>query len=75
MNERIEELLEMVRPRLAIHGGNVDFVNFNEESGVVQVRLQGACRGCPLSQLTLKAGIEALIVAELPEVKEVQAVE
>lgn len=75
MNERIEELLEMVRPRLAMHGGNVDFVDFNEESGVVQVRLQGACRGCPLSQLTLKAGIEALIVAELPEVKEVQAVE
>lgn len=75
MNERIEELLEMVRPRLAIHGGNVEFVDFDEDSGVVRVRMQGACKGCPLSQLTLKAGIEALIVAELPEVKEVEAVE
>lgn len=75
METRIEELLEMVRPRLAMHGGNVSFVDFSPETGLLRLRLEGACRGCPLSQLTLKVGIEALLKSELPEIQEVQAVD
>lgn len=75
MKERIEELLEMVRPRLALHGGNVSFVDYTPETGLVRLKMEGACQGCPLSQLTLKVGIEALLKSELPEVREVQAVE
>jgi len=75
MNDRIEELLVLIRPRLAMHGGNVRFVDFDEESGLVRVKLEGACSGCPLSELTLKAGIEALLMSELEEVNEVIAID
>lgn len=75
MKERIEELLEVVRPRLAMHGGNVEFVDFDQDSGVVKVRMQGACKGCPMALLTLKAGIEAFLQEHIPEVSEVIAVE
>ena len=75
MKDRIEELLVLIRPRLALHGGNVHFVDFDQDSGLVRVRLDGACQGCPLSQLTLKAGIEALLTSEIAEVNEVIAVD
>jgi Fe-S cluster biogenesis protein NfuA len=75
MKDKIENVLELIRPRLALHGGNVEFVDFDNENGKVSVRMQGACRGCPLSQITLKAGIEALLMSELPEIKVVEAVE
>lgn len=75
MQEKIEELLEMVRPRLALHGGNVEFVDLDEKEGLLRVRLLGACKGCPLSQLTLKAGIEALICSEIPQINTVEAVD
>lgn len=74
MEEKIEKVLEMIRPRLALHGGDVEFVNFYKDSGKVEVRMKGACNGCPLSQITLKAGIEALLMTELPEVKIVEAI-
>lgn len=74
MREKIEQCLELVRPRLAMHGGNVEFVDFDEEQGVVQVRFLGGCQGCPLSQMTLKMGIEAVLQEWIPEVKEVVAV-
>lgn len=75
MEEKIEEVLEMIRPRLALHGGDVEFVSFDDISGKVEVRMKGACSGCPLSQLTLKAGIEALLISELPKVKIVEAID
>lgn len=75
MEQRIEDLLEIVRPRLALHGGNVTFVDFQPENGIVRLRMEGACKGCPLSQMTLKAGIEALLCGEIAEITEVQAVE
>ncbi len=75
MEQRIEQLLELIRPRLALHGGNVSFVDFQPDSGVVRLRMEGACHGCPLSQLTLKAGIEALLRSEIAEITDVQAVE
>lgn len=75
MKEQIESVLEQMRPRLAMHGGNVEFVDWNGENGVVSVRFLGGCRGCPLSQITLKMGIEAMLMQWIPEVKEVVAVE
>ncbi|MDA1038407.1 MAG: NifU family protein [bacterium] len=74
MQEKIEELLEEVRPALARHMGNVEFVSFDAETGVVSLRFQGTCAGCPLSELTLKHGIESVLCEALPEVKEVVAV-
>ena len=74
IEEKIEEMLAEVRPMLALHRGDVDFVSFNETSGVVRVRLKGTCQGCPLSQLTLKAGIEGLMKEKIKEVKSVEAI-
>lgn len=72
MKEKVEEALNKIRPSLMADGGNVELVEV--EDGVVKVRLTGACGGCPMSQMTLKMGIERLLKKELPEVKEVVAV-
>jgi len=74
MEERIEEVLEGVRPALARHGGNVEFVCFDNESGVVSVRLVGSCKGCPLADMTLKMGIESVLQEAIPQIKEVISV-
>ncbi|MFC1917764.1 NifU family protein [Chloroflexota bacterium] len=71
MKERVEEVLNMVRPSLVRDGGNVELVDVND--GVVTVRLTGACAGCPMSTMTLKMGIEKILKQEIPEVKEVVA--
>ncbi|MDP3762881.1 MAG: NifU family protein [bacterium] len=74
LEEKIKNILEKeVKPMLALHLGSLDFVGF--ESGVVSVRLKGTCRGCPLSELTLKAGIEELLKSKIKEVRSVQALE
>ena len=74
VEEKIKNILEKeVKPMLALHLGSLDFVGFKD--GVVSVRLGGTCRGCPLSRLTLKAGIEELLKKKVKEVKEVRAVE
>ncbi len=67
----IENVLKILREGLAMHGGNVELVDVDPESGLVQVRLQGSCVGCPMSELTLKAGIEDTLKEMVPEVKEV----
>jgi Fe-S cluster biogenesis protein NfuA len=72
MREKVEAALNKVRPALMADGGNVELVDV--EDGVVKVRLTGACSGCPMSQMTLKMGIERLLKREVPEVKEVVAV-
>jgi len=72
MREEIEKTLEEIRPMLALHAGNIEFIGFAE--GVVKVRFLGTCRGCPLSQLTLKAGVEELLKAKVPGVQAVEAV-
>ena len=74
MKEAIEAILDEIRPALARHKGNVEFVNFDEETGVVSVRLQGSCASCPLSTMTLKMGIEAVLCERLPNVSEVVSV-
>ncbi len=73
MKEKVEAALNKIRPMLQADGGNVELVNVSPE-GVVQVRLQGACAGCPMSQMTLKNGIERVIKEAVPEVKTVEAV-
>lgn len=73
MKERVEAALDKIRPILQADGGDVELVEITDK-GVVKVRLQGACKGCPMSQMTLKNGIERALVKEVPEVKSVEAV-
>ncbi len=73
MKEQIEEAIKKIRPMLQADGGDVEFVDV--EDGVVIVRLQGACAGCPMSQMTVKNGIERLLKQEIPEVKSVESVQ
>ena len=70
MKERVQEVLEQVRPALQADGGDVELVDVSED-GVVSVRLTGACGSCPMSTMTLKMGIERTLVENIPEVKEV----
>lgn len=72
MKEKVDKVLDKIRPALIADGGNVELVDV--EDGVVKVRLTGACGGCPMSQMTLKMGIERLLKQELPEIQEVVAV-
>lgn len=72
MREKVEGALAKVRPMLQRDGGNVELVDV--QGTVVKVRLTGACHGCPMSQMTLKAGIEKVIKQEVPEITEVVAV-
>ncbi len=73
MKEKVEEALAKIRPALQADGGDVELVEVGED-GVVKVRLTGACGGCPMSQMTLKMGIERILRKEVPEVKSVEAV-
>lgn len=73
MREKVEAVLEKVRPMLQADGGDVELVDITD-TGIVQVRLTGACKGCPMSQMTLKNGIERMVLKEIPEVKGVEAV-
>ncbi|MCX7823165.1 MAG: NifU family protein [Syntrophobacterales bacterium] len=72
MKEQVEKVLDKIRPMLQRDGGNVELVGI--EGTIVKVRLTGACHGCPMSQMTLKAGIERIIKQEVPEVTQVVAV-
>lgn len=73
MKEKVEQALNKVRPALQADGGDVELVEVGED-GIIKVRLTGACGGCPMSQLTLKMGIERILKKEIPEVKAVEAV-
>lgn len=72
MKEEVEKALDKIRPALIADGGNVDLVDV--EDGVVKVKLTGACGGCPMSQMTLKMGIERVLKQEIPEIKGVESV-
>ena len=72
MNEKVEAVLNEIRPSLQADGGDVELVGVND--GMVSLRLTGACAGCPMSSMTLKMGIERILKEKLPEVKEVVAV-
>lgn len=72
MKERVQEVLDKIRPALQADGGDVELVDV--EGGVVKVRLMGACAGCPMSQLTLSNGVERILKQEIPEVERVESV-
>jgi Fe-S cluster biogenesis protein NfuA len=67
--EKIEAVLESIRPALRTDGGDVEFIDYDDEDGIVQLRLMGACGSCPVSTMTLKQGIERRIIMAVPEVK------
>jgi Fe-S cluster biogenesis protein NfuA len=71
--DKIEEVLDRIRPSIQADGGNVELVNVREDN-VIEVRLTGACHGCPMATLTLKAGIERILKEEIPEIAEVISV-
>mgnify|MGYP001099746942 FL=1 len=70
MKEQVQQVLDKIRPSLQADGGDVELIDVAD--GVVKVRLQGACAGCPMSQMTLKNGIERILKQEIPEVKSVE---
>ena len=72
MKEAVEKALEKIRPLLQRDGGDIELVEITD--GIVKVRLTGACKGCPMSQMTLKQGVEKMLLKEVPGLKEVQAV-
>lgn len=72
MKEKVEKILEEIRPSLQADGGDIELVDV--EDGVVKVRLKGSCAGCPMSQMTLAFGVERVLKEKLPEVKRVEAV-
>jgi Fe-S cluster biogenesis protein NfuA len=73
MKEQVETALSKIRPSLNADGGDVKLIDVSDD-GVVKVQLTGACSGCPMSQMTLKMGIEKLLKEEIPEVKEVVSI-
>ncbi len=74
MKKEVEKIINKVRPSLQMDGGDVELVEVDEKKGIVKVRLQGSCAHCPMSQMTLKMGIEAELKKNVKGVKEVIAV-
>jgi Fe-S cluster biogenesis protein NfuA len=70
--ENVDNVLDTVRPALMADGGNVELVDV--EGGIIKVRLQGACAGCPMSQMTLRMGIERELRKQIPDIQEVVSV-
>ncbi len=73
MRQEVQAALDIVRPQLQADGGDAELVEVTDE-GVVKLRLTGACGGCPMSQMTLKMGIERILKEKVPSVKSVEAV-
>ncbi len=73
MRDHVQAALEKIRPTLQRDGGDVVLVDVTDD-GIVKVQLTGACKGCPMSQMTLKDGIEKFLKSEVPEIKKVEAV-
>ena len=72
MEEQVREAIDKIRPLLQRDGGDIELISVEE--GIVKVRLQGACAGCPMSQMTLKSVVEKAIKEAVPEVKSVETV-
>jgi len=73
MRDKVQAILDQIRPSLQADGGDVELVDASDD-GVVKVKLTGACSGCPMSTVTLKMGIERILKEQIPEVKEVVSV-
>jgi Fe-S cluster biogenesis protein NfuA len=73
MKEKVQKVIDQIRPNLQADGGDIELVDVTAE-GVVKVKLQGACHGCPGAAMTLKMGVERLLKANVPEVSSVENV-
>ena len=73
LKKQVADVIDQIRPYLVADGGNIDFVELTEDL-VVKVQLQGACASCPMSQMTLKNGVEAAIKKALPQITAVESV-
>lgn len=74
MEEKIKKIIAQIKPAIQLDGGDIELVSVDEQTGIVQVKLVGACAHCPMAQITLKQGVEARIKHAVPEVKEVVSV-
>jgi len=72
--KQINESLEKIRPSLQSDGGDIEFIDFNQETGIVKLKFIGMCDGCPMAQITMNEGIAMQLKEDVPEVKEVEAV-
>jgi len=75
ITDRVQDVIDTIRPLLQADGGDIELAKMDEETGVVSVRLQGACKGCPGAAMTLKMGVERHLKEKVPEVSEVVAVD
>ncbi|NLP01516.1 MAG: NifU family protein [Fibrobacter sp.] len=73
MKEKVHEVIQEIRPNLQADGGDIELVDVTED-GIVKVKLQGACRGCPGAAMTLKMGVERILRSRIPEIKGVESV-
>lgn len=73
MQERVKKALDTIRPYLKADGGDVELIDITAD-GIVRVRLVGACSSCPMSQMTLRAGVERALIREVPGIRRVEAV-
>lgn len=73
LKEKVLKALDSIRPYLKADGGDVELVNVTHE-GIVEVKLTGACVNCPMSQMTLRAGVERVLIREVPGIRRVEAV-
>ncbi len=73
MKEKVQEMLEKIRPNLQADGGDIELIDVTDE-GVVKVKLKGACAGCPMSTMTLKNGVERFLKEQIPGLDRVEAV-
>ena len=71
--DKVKEVIQTIRPMLQNDGGDIEYIGIDPDN-TVKVRLQGACRGCPGAQMTLKMGVERLLKEKIPDVKEVIAI-
>ncbi|MDT8308522.1 MAG: NifU family protein [Bacteroidales bacterium] len=72
LEQRVKNVIDQIRPYLEADGGNIKLVNITNDN-IVNVELQGACAGCPMSMMTLKQGVEAAVKKAIPEIKSVEA--
>ena len=75
MEKEIKKIIEEIKPNIQAHGGDIEFVDFDEEEKIVKVRLRGACIHCPMSEMTLKEGVLKAIQEKHPEIKDIKNVE
>lgn len=74
MQTAVSEAVDAIRPVIQMDGGDIRLVSLDEATGVVEVELSGACIGCPASTMTLKAGVERILMDRVPEVTQVNAI-